>query len=143
MPRPTPPRSSPPAGSLREPAALPPAEPQPEAEPKAKPRRIRCSRRTRVSRVLLLCILVLQAILSLRLHNTAFEDEALYIYSGHMELQHLLHGAALQGSYASYFSGSPVLYPVAAGFLNQLGGLTAARMLSLAEMLRSPCCSTP
>ena len=73
--------------------------------------------------------------LSLRLHNTAFEDEALYVYSGHMELAHLLHGAALQGSYASYFSGSPVLYPVAAGFLNGLGGLTAARMLSLAEML--------
>ena len=32
-----------------------------------------------------------------------------------MELEHLLHGAALQGSYASYFSGAPVLYPVAAG----------------------------
>jgi hypothetical protein len=118
-----------------EPPALPAAEPQPEAEPKAKPRRVRWSRRTRVSRGLLLCILVLQAILSLRLHNSAFEDEALYIYSGHMELEHLLHGAALQGSYASYFSGSPVLYPVAAGFLNGLGGLTAVRMLSLAEML--------
>ena len=73
--------------------------------------------------------------MSLRLHNTAFEDEALYVYSGHMELEHLLHGAALQGSYAAYFSGSPVLYPLAAGFLNALGGLTAARMLSLVEML--------
>ena len=128
-----------------EPLALPAAEPQPDAEPEAKPRRGRWrpgrwtprpwSRRTRISRLLLLCILVMQAILSLRLHNTAFEDEALYLYSGHMELEHLLHGAALQGSYASYFSGSPVLYPVAAGFLNQLGGLTAVRMLSLAEML--------
>ena len=38
--------------------------------------------------------------MSLRLHNTAFEDEALYLYSGHMELEHLLHGTALQGSYA-------------------------------------------
>jgi 4-amino-4-deoxy-L-arabinose transferase-like glycosyltransferase len=118
-----------------EPPALPAAEPQPEAEPQAKPRRARWSRRTRISRILLLCILAIQAILSLRLHNTAFEDEALYLYSGHNELEHLLHGAVLQGSYASYFSGSPVLYPVAAGFLNQLGGLTAARMLSLAEML--------
>ena len=69
------------------------------------------------------------------MHNTAFEDESLYIYSGHMELEHLLHGAALQGQYASYFSGSPVLYPLAAGFLNGLGGLRAARMLSLVEML--------
>ena len=92
-------------------------------------------RRTRVSRLLLLCVLILQAVLSLRLHNTAFEDEALYLYSGHNELQHLLHGTALQGQYASYFSGSPVLYPVAAGFLDGIGGLRAARMLSLAEML--------
>jgi dolichyl-phosphate-mannose-protein mannosyltransferase len=116
-----------------EPAALPPAGPH--SEPSAEPGRPATQRRTRVNRGLLLCILALQAILSLRLHNTAFEDEALYIYSGHMELQHLLHGAALQGSYASYFSGSPLLYPVAAGFLNGLGGLTAARMLSLVEML--------
>ena len=124
-----------PLAPTAEPPALPAADPQPEAEPPAKPRRARWSRHTRISRLLLLCILAMQAILSLRLHNTAFEDEALYLYSGHMELEHLLHGAALQGSYASYFSGAPVLYPVAAGFLNELGGLTAARMLSLAEML--------
>ncbi len=120
------------------PAALPPTRPGPPAQAergRAEPADVVARRRTRVSRVLLLAILCLQAVLSLRLHNTAFEDEALYIYSGHMELEHLLHGAALQGSYASYFSGSPVLYPLAAGFLNGLGGLTAARMLSLAEML--------
>lgn len=92
-------------------------------------------RLTRVSRLLLLAILCLQAILSLRLHNTAFEDEALYLYSGHMELEHLLHGAALQGDYATFFSGSPVLYPVLAAVFNGLGGLAAARLLSLAEML--------
>ena len=126
------------------PAALPPARPGPaaeaqaaeaQAEPGAEPAYVTTRRRTRVSRALLLCILCLQAVLSLRLHNTAFEDEALYVYSGHMELEHLLHGAALQGSYAAYFSGSPVLYPLAAGFLNALGGLTAARMFSLVEML--------
>jgi hypothetical protein len=131
------------------PAALLPARPGPpaetqaaeaqaaeaQAEPGADPAYVTTRRRTRVSRALLLCILCLQAVLSLRLHNTAFEDEALYVYSGHMELEHLLHGAALQGSYAAYFSGSPVLYPLAAGFLNALGGLTAARMLSLVEML--------
>ena len=121
--------------SARKPAALPSAEPTRPAEPEAEPAYDATRRRTRISRLLLLCILVLQAVMSLRLHNTAFEDESLYIYSGHMELQHLLHGTALQGQYASYFSGSPVLYPVAAGFLNGIGGLTAARMLSLAEML--------
>ena len=50
-----------------------------------------------ISRLILLAILSLQAVLSLRLRNTAFEDESLYLYAGHMELQHLLHGAALQG----------------------------------------------
>jgi len=83
----------------------------------------------------LLAILCLQAVMSLRLHNTAFEDESLYLYSGHMELEHLLHGAALQGDYSSYFSGAPVLYPVVAAALDQLGGLAAARALSLFEML--------
>src|SRR6185437_9798073 len=88
-----------------------------------------------VSRLVLLVILLLQAVLSLRLRNTAFEDEATYLYAGHMELQHLLHGSPLQGDYASYFSGSPVLYPVAAAYLDQLGGLALARALSLVEML--------
>jgi dolichyl-phosphate-mannose-protein mannosyltransferase len=104
--------------------------------PSAPPRRYTPGRRTTmISRLVLLAILLLQAVLSLRLHNTAFEDESLYLYAGHMELQHLLHGAALQGQYASYFSGAPVLYPVAAGFLDQVGGLALARALSLVEML--------
>jgi hypothetical protein len=92
-------------------------------------------RQTRVSRLLLLGVLVLQAILSLRLRNTAFEDEALYLYSGHLELEHILHNALLYGNFSSYFSGAPVLYPVAAAALNNLGGIAAARALSLVEML--------
>ena len=92
-------------------------------------------RRTTVSRLALLGILALQALLSLRLRNSAFEDEALYLYAGRMEIAHLLHGAALQGNYASYFSGAPVLYPVLGAALNAVGGLMLARALSLAEML--------
>ena len=92
-------------------------------------------RTTMISRLVLLAILCLQAVLSLRMHNTAFEDESLYLYSGHMELEHLLHGSALYGGFASYFSGSPVLYPVVAAALDQVGGLAAARALSLVEML--------
>jgi Dolichyl-phosphate-mannose-protein mannosyltransferase len=104
--------------------------------PFTPPERYTPARRTTwISRLLLLSILILQAVLSLRLHNTAFEDESLYLYSGHMELEHLLHGTALQGAYSSYFSGSPVLYPVAAAFLDQIGGLALARGLSLFEML--------
>jgi Dolichyl-phosphate-mannose-protein mannosyltransferase len=92
-------------------------------------------RRKWLSRGALLLILSVQAFLSLRLHNTAFEDEAQYLYAGRMELGHLLHGTALQGNYASYFSGSPVLYPVLAAVANKAGGLAAARAVSLAEML--------
>jgi len=109
---------------------------KPDRPPTQPPRRYTPGRRTTmISRLVLLAILSLQAVLSLRLHNTAFEDESLYLYAGHMELQHLLHGTALQGAYASYFSGSPVLYPVAAAALDQMGGLAAARALSLFEML--------
>ena len=71
-------------------------------------------RRTWVSRGVLLVILAVQAVLTLRMNNTAFEDEALYLYSGHLEIAHWLHGTPLQGNYASYFSGAPVLYPVPA-----------------------------
>jgi hypothetical protein len=115
------------------------AEAATQVMPTVKPSELRRytpgRRTTMISRLLLLGILSLQAVLSLRLRNTAFEDESLYLYAGHMELQHLLHGAALQGQYSAYFSGSPVLYPVAAAFLNQVGGLALARALSLVEML--------
>jgi 4-amino-4-deoxy-L-arabinose transferase-like glycosyltransferase len=93
------------------------------------------ARRTWVSRAVLGGILCIQAILSLRLQNTAFGDEALYIYAGHLETAHLLHGAALQGGYASYFPGMPVLYPVLAAAANSVGGLAAARAVSLLAML--------
>src|SRR6266566_1826344 len=107
-----------------------------ERPPAGPPGRYTPGRRTTmISRLLLLGILSLQAVLSLRLRNTAFEDESLYLYAGNMELQHLLHGAALYGGFSSYFSGAPVLYPMAAAALDQLGGLTAARALSLFEML--------
>jgi 4-amino-4-deoxy-L-arabinose transferase-like glycosyltransferase len=92
-------------------------------------------RRTWISRACLLAILMIQAALSLRLRNTAFEDEALYLYVGHLEIAHLLHGAALQGNYPAYFSGAPTLYPVLGAMADSLGGLYAARAVSLIEML--------
>lgn len=88
-----------------------------------------------LSRAMLLLILITQTLLTLRMNNTAFEDEALYLYVGHLELGHLLHGAALQGDYPSYFSGAPVLYPVLGALVDGIGGLAAARGLSLLELL--------
>lgn len=93
------------------------------------------SRRTWLSRGVLLLILIMQAALTLRMNNTAFEDEALYLYVGHLEIGHLLHGTSLQGNYPSYFSGAPVLYPVLGAFADNIGGLAAARAVSLLEML--------
>jgi hypothetical protein len=88
-----------------------------------------------LSRAALAAILCLQAALSLRMRNTAFEDEALYLYAGHMELVHWLHGVSQQGDYASYFDGAPVLYPVLGALADAVGGLFAARCLSLLAML--------
>ena len=53
-------------------------------------------RRTWISRTVLLAILLMQAMLSLRLHNTAFEDEAQYLYPGGMEIQYLFHHIPLR-----------------------------------------------
>ncbi len=102
-------------------------------------------RRTGLSRLiptprrgLLLAILFVQAFLSLRNNNTAFEDEALYLYSGHLELAHLLNGQPID-NFAAYFSGAPVLYPIVGAIADQIGGVFAARLLSLAFMLGATC----
>lgn len=88
-----------------------------------------------ISRWLLMAVLAMQTILSHRNNNTAFEDEALYLYSGHLELGHLLSGTPLQIDFSQYFTGSPVLYPVLGAIVDQVGGLTAARVVNLLFML--------
>jgi len=84
----------------------------------------------------LLPVLAVQAILSLRLvgANTAFQDEALYLWAGHLEWARVLHGTPIP-QFPSYFSGAPVIYPPIAALADSLGGLAAARILSLAFML--------
>ena len=81
-------------------------------------------------------ILTIQALLSLRLvwSNTAFPDEALYLWSGRLEWSHWLHATPIP-NFPTYFSGSPVVYPPLGAMANALGGLTAARLLSLCFML--------
>jgi 4-amino-4-deoxy-L-arabinose transferase-like glycosyltransferase len=84
----------------------------------------------------LLVVLAAQAVLSARLmrSNTAFQDEGLYLWSGHLELAQLLHHASAP-EFASYFSGAPVIYPVIAALADDVGGLAGARLLSLAFIL--------
>ena len=84
----------------------------------------------------LLVVLAVQAVLSLRLvwSTTAFQDEALYLRAGHLEWAHWLHQMPIP-RFPAYFSGAPVIYPPLAAAADSLGGLAAARLLSLCFML--------
>jgi len=84
----------------------------------------------------LVAVLVVQAALSLRLvgADTAFEDEATYLWAGHLEWANWLHGTPIP-PFSAYFSGAPVIYPPLGALADSVGGLTAARLLSLAFML--------
>jgi len=95
-------------------------------------------------RWLLASILLLQAALSVRLlwANTAFDDEGLYLWAGHLEWSHWLHGtssATLTG-FPTWFSGAPVVYPPLGAIADILGGLAGARLLSLVFMLGASLC---
>ncbi len=84
----------------------------------------------------LVAVLVVQAALSIRLvkADTAFEDEATYLWAGHLEWANWLHGTPIP-PFSAYFSGAPVIYPPIGALADSVGGLTAARILSLAFML--------
>ncbi|MFJ4677234.1 ArnT family glycosyltransferase [Kitasatospora sp. NPDC088783] len=92
-------------------------------------------RRARISRGLLAVVLLVQCLVTLRLRNTAFEDEALYVYAGHAMVDHLFHGVPDYGGFGSYFSGAPALYPVLAAGVDSLFGLTGVRAMSTVFML--------
>jgi Dolichyl-phosphate-mannose-protein mannosyltransferase len=83
-------------------------------------------------------ICAVQAILSLTLiwSNTAFRDEANNLWIGELEVEHWLQGTTWPSSYADrIFSGSPIIYPPLGALADSVGGLVAARILSLIFML--------
>jgi Dolichyl-phosphate-mannose-protein mannosyltransferase len=84
----------------------------------------------------LLPVLIVQALLSLRLlgADTAYQDEALYLWAGHLQWANWLHGVAIP-PFAYYFSGAPVIYPPLGALADDVGGLAGARALSLVFML--------
>ena len=92
--------------------------------------------RLRPAATLLPLILTVQACLSLPLvwSNTAFTDEALYLRSGHLEIEHWLFSTPIP-AFPTYFSGAPVIYPPLAALADSIGGLAGARILSLLFML--------
>lgn len=83
-------------------------------------------------------ILLLQSVASLSLRNTAYLDEALYLWAGR-QIVHHWQGGPPTDDFAQLFSGTPYLYPVLGGLLDLVGGLEAARLLSLACMLGATC----
>jgi hypothetical protein len=125
--------------------ALPAVTPIPSAVGQGHPRptqvlnaaeKQRGKRSPAIARSPLLAVLVVQAGLSLRLiwSNTAFQDEALYLRAGHLEWARWLHQTPIP-NFPAYFSGAPVLYPPLGAVADSIGGLAAARILSLCFML--------
>jgi 4-amino-4-deoxy-L-arabinose transferase-like glycosyltransferase len=89
-----------------------------------------------MSRWSLPLILAFQALISwILLQNTAFQDEALYIYAGRQIWQQWLGGPPSLDRYSYYFSGYPYVYAIIGGGLDMVGGLMLARSFSLACML--------
>jgi hypothetical protein len=88
------------------------------------------------TQLLLIGILTVQAMLSLRLvwSNTAYIDEATYLWAGHLEIAHWLHGAPVP-PFQTWLSGAPIIYPPIAAAADSIGGLFGARLLSLVFMM--------
>jgi|HubBroStandDraft_1064217.scaffolds.fasta_scaffold02325_7 hypothetical protein len=91
---------------------------------------------TQIPGLPLMIILTIQIVLSARLvrSNTAFSDEALYLWAGRLEWSHWLHHTAIP-PFQVYFSGAPVVYPPLGALANAVGGLAGARILSMCFML--------
>jgi hypothetical protein len=120
----------------RQAPALPGRSPVTTAQTRREPSAVWGSSLAHVRWLPLTVILIVQAALSLRLvwSNTAFPDEALYLWSGRLEWAHWLHGASIP-DFPTYFSGAPVVYPPLGAMAASLGGLAGARILSLCFML--------
>jgi putative flippase GtrA/glycosyltransferase involved in cell wall biosynthesis len=116
-------------------AALSPVTASPTAVSQGRQPRSRPARRL-LHPVMAIC--AVQAALSLTLvwSNTAYIDEANYLWVGRLEIAHWLHGTSWPSVYASQtFAGSPVLYPPLGALANNIGGLAGARIVSLSFMV--------
>ena len=103
-------------------------------------RRVSPSRWRRPTGWVIVSIVLAEAIASLRLGNSAFQDESLYLWAGHQITAHLAHGSPVYGNFSSYFSGSPGVYPVVASLVDGVWGLAGARAMSLAWMVLATLC---
>ncbi len=86
----------------------------------------------------LAAICLLQTAIGLTLvgANTAFTDEADYLWIGHLVIGHWLHGTSWPAGYAHrVLSGSAFIYPPLGATADGLAGLAGARVLSLLFMV--------
>ena len=83
-----------------------------------------------------ICAVQIALSLSLVWSNTAYIDEADYLWVGRLELAHWLRGASWPSAYADrLFSGAPIIYPPFGAVADGIGGLAGARIVSLCLML--------
>lgn len=127
---------APPSGATAAPAVADVLIPAADPATAAWDRRLRGSRLWAWAGWPLVVVLAVQAVLSLRLvgADTAYQDEAAYLWAGHLEWANWLHGVPIP-PFAYYFSGAPVIYPPLGALADSLGGLAGARVLSLVFML--------
>jgi 4-amino-4-deoxy-L-arabinose transferase-like glycosyltransferase len=86
----------------------------------------------------LVAVCGVQAALSLALvwSNTAYIDEADYLWVGHLVIRNWLHGTSWPSTLIKEnLSGSPFLYPPIGAMVDGVGGLAAARILSMLFMI--------
>lgn len=101
----------------------------------------RLSAASQLEKVVLPSVWALQALVSLILmRNTAFQDEALYLYAGRQLFEQMIGGPHVTQPYATYFSGYPYLYPILAGILDKIGGIELARLFSLLAIMVTTYC---
>ena len=110
-------------------------------DPKPVPRKPTVSQRWAI-RGLLTTFAVAAAYYStfLTAKTSPFQDEGLYLYMGHRVIANWLHGDRLTEFPGAYFSGSPGVYPPLAALADHVGGLAAARGLSLVFVLLAGLC---
>ena len=104
------------------------AQPRTRGTPRARPRFMHP--------LTFICVAQVALSLSLVWSNTAYIDEADYLWVGRLEIANWLHGVPWPSAYADrLFSGAPIIYPPVGAVANNIGGLAGARVVSLCFML--------
>jgi hypothetical protein len=104
--------------------------------PSSLPDHGRRRQRRRSLPLTVICLVQVSLALPLVWSNTAFTDEADYLWVGRLVIAHWLHGKSWPANYGHrVLSGSSFIYPPLGAIASAAGGLAGARILSVAFML--------